>query len=122
MELSLTVERGSVIHDDVLGRLELGVLLEEHVGPEAGRLADGWDGDRYALIEGAGGDRQLVLYTVWDTDASRDAFVDAVGGVLDRFGGEARLERVEVLGRPASRLTVGRVGGVVVRVRAGGPE
>ena len=122
VELSLTVERGAVVHDDVLGRLELGVLLEEHVGPEAGRLAEGWDGDRYALVEGEGGNRHLVLYTVWDTAASRDAFVDALGGALDRFGGEARLERVEALGRPASRLTVGRAEGAVARVRAGGPE
>ena len=115
LEVVLDVRTGEVRHEDVLGRVELGVLLEQHLGPGHGSLADGWDGDRYVLVEDAGGTVALVSYTVWDSEASRDAFAEALEGALDRLGGPAALERIDLDGRAATMLTVGGAG---VEVRA----
>ena len=116
VELELTVEGGVSLHEDVLGRLELEVLLEQHLGATDRALARGWAGDRYVLVEAADGSRSLVSYVVWRDAASRDAFAAAMGRALDRFGGDASIDRVDVGEWPATRLTVDRAAGVRVRV------
>jgi hypothetical protein len=115
IELQLEVAGGEVVHEDVLGRLELGVLIEEHLGSDEAGLADGWDGDRYVLVERPDGTRALVSYVLWEDEATRDHFADAIGSVLDRFGGEAVVQRIEAGGRPATVLTVGVAEGIEVR-------
>ena len=48
---------------NVVGEMQLAVLLRRHGGKGA---AAGWDGDRYAVFEGPGGKVGLVWLTTWD--------------------------------------------------------
>ena len=116
VELGLEVEGGELVHDDVLGRLELGVLLAEHLGSGREALADGWEGDRYGLVRRGDGTRVLLSYTLWEDAEARDRFTEGLTSALGRFGAPAVLETVEVSGRPATRLTVGDASGITVRV------
>jgi hypothetical protein len=50
---------------NVVGELQLGILLRNHQGRSA---AAGWGGDRYALLEGPEGRLGLVWRTTWDTE------------------------------------------------------
>lgn len=118
VEVSLDVSGGRVLHSDVLGRLELGVLLDVHLGEGRSQLADGWGGDRYALIGAAAGGRGLVWYSVWDSAQARDLFVRAFTPALTGLGPGAVLEVVEVDGRPAASLRLGSLDGITVSVRA----
>ncbi|MGE0159459.1 MAG: hypothetical protein AB7T31_08590 [Gemmatimonadales bacterium] len=115
--LELTVTTGPngphVIREDGLGRLEVGILLEEH-GAD-GTAADGWEGDRYALVELADGTRALAWYAVWEDASTRSRFMRAMQTVLPELGAESSLEAVDVSGRPATLLRVGKVGEVSAR-------
>jgi hypothetical protein len=115
LELALEVSGGRIVHEDVLGRLELGVLVDEHLGALGLGLADGWEGDRYALVEHVDGTRVLVAIGLWESEAARDRFASAMESVADRFGGPLHIDRREVAGRPASVLTVGSARGIEVR-------
>jgi hypothetical protein len=117
VELDLEVTGGAPLHSDGLGRLELGVLLDVHVGDGASQIATGWGGDRYVLVGGEGGGRGLVWWTVWDGVPERDRFVRAFSPVLARLGRGASMESAEVDGRPATVLRIGDLEGVTVRVR-----
>ncbi len=57
---------------NVVGELQLGILLRKQSGK---RVAEGWDGDRYAVFEGPDGKLGLVWLVTWD--AERDARVFA---------------------------------------------
>ena len=107
--VDLGVEGGRVIHSDVLGRLEIEVLLEAHLGPEAGSAAEGWGGDRFVLVAP-------------DDEDSRDEFLDTFGPVLGRLGGTAELVGIQVGGRPGLLLTVGEVTGLEFETTLGGSE
>jgi hypothetical protein len=50
---------------NVLGEMQLAVMLRKHGGKAA---AAGWDGDRYAVYEGPGGKLALVWLSTWDSD------------------------------------------------------
>lgn len=117
----LTVEEGRGVYDDVLGRAEVDLLLRELIGSDA-PLAVGWDGDRYLLVEVAEGESTDLLWaSVWDSAVERDAFVGALDGVLHRLPLPARLERLEVEGRPVALLRVGHEGAVRVELTGGTP-
>ena len=120
VELSLLVTGGRVVHDDVLGCLELGVLLEEHLGPGHAELAQGWGGDRYALVEADGGGRGLIWYVLWDDTPSRDRFADGMEDALDDLGAAATLDRVTVGGHPAVLVRIGDVEDVTAEARVSG--
>lgn len=95
----------SVRYENTLGELEASILLDEHLGPGAGRIAAGWDGDRYALLESPSGERVLVWYSVWDDAGAADAFAGAYRRILgSRPERTGRVERLEVEGRPAVRV------------------
>jgi hypothetical protein len=49
---------------NVVGEMQLGVLLRRHGGKVA---AAGWDGDRYAVFEGPEGRLGLVWLSTWDS-------------------------------------------------------
>jgi hypothetical protein len=117
IELTLDVSGGRVVDDDVLGRLAMNVLLDEHLGSAGQGLADGWEGDRYVLVELADGTRGLVWYVVWEDVQSRDGFASAIASSLQGFGAPATIERVEAVGSPATVLRVGPVADVTVGVR-----
>jgi hypothetical protein len=113
VELELEVTGPRAIREDGFGRLELGIFLEEHGADPA--AADGWEGDRYVLVELADGTRALAWYTVWEDGAARARFTSAMRTVLPRLGSEASLDSLEVDSRPATLLQIGRVGGVTAR-------
>jgi hypothetical protein len=122
VELRVSVEGARVVHDDVLGRLEVGVLLDEHLGGSSAYLADGWDGDRYVLVEVPGGERGLIWHAVWEDATSRDRFAAAMERALPSLGGPATLERTQMLGRPATVLRIGALSGVTsTAAAAAGP-
>ena len=97
----------SRLYDDTLGELETGILLETHTGSRA--PAEGWDGDRYLLLENEVGTRALVWVSVWDSESQRDGFIDALRPHLSGFPVEASVGAMEVAGRPGARLVIGGV-------------
>ena len=109
LEIEL-LSSGDVLFSNTLGELEVGLLLEEQLGPSASELARGWDGDRFILIQGEDGVHRLIWASVWDDSAARDAFVEALAPALDGLPPLAVLLRSEIQGRPAAILTVGEVG------------
>lgn len=116
IELAMSVSGADILHEDVLGRLELGVMLDQHLGPGSARFADGWGGDRYVLVEVGTSERGLIWYSVWDDEAARDRFVERFRDALGSLGGGASLEVMEVGGRAATVLRVGATDGVSVEV------
>ncbi len=97
--------RWRTAYEDVLGELESGIVLRQHLGEAATRFADGWDGDRFRLLAGPGGARALVWYSVWDTPAAADAFAGAYRRTLPlRPTRHALVERLTMGGRPVVRV------------------
>jgi hypothetical protein len=119
LEIELSVAGPRVVREDGLGRFEMGIFLEEH-GADAA-TANGWEGDRYVLVEQPGGMRALGWYALWEDAAARARFVSAMRGVLPRLGPEASLESVDVGGLPATLLQVGTIAGLTARLRAAEP-
>jgi hypothetical protein len=116
VELELGVAGSRVIRQDGLGRLEVGIFMEEHGA--ASSAAEGWEGDRYVLVELPGGGRALGWYALWEDTAARSAFMTAMQTVLPRLGSEAFLDSMDVGGHPATLLQIGRIEGVTARIRA----
>ena len=86
-----------------MGEMEMTLFLRQHLGPAAS--ARGWDGDAYRLLQGPGGARALVWYSVWDDDAAADAFAAAYRRTLVvRPARHALVERQTVDGRPVVRV------------------
>lgn len=56
---------------NVVGELQLSVLLRRHGGKNA---AAGWDGDSFAVFEGHDGKLGLVWFTTWDTETDAREF------------------------------------------------
>lgn len=97
----------SLVYSNTLGELETGILLSERSGdPDAS--AAGWDGDRYALLQGPSGAEVVVWYSVWDDEAS----ADRVAALLRSSGGNLQVERISFSGRPVVRVLIARGGAV----------
>ncbi len=56
---------------NVVGEMQLGVLLRRHGGKSA---AAGWDGDQYAVFEDNAGRLALVWFTTWDSASDAKEF------------------------------------------------
>lgn len=56
---------------NVVGEMQLGVLLRRHGGKPA---AAGWDGDHFAVFEGPGKKLGLVWLSTWDTEQDAREF------------------------------------------------
>ena len=116
--LELDVAGGTVRYSDVLGAAETRILLEERAGLSAEEAAVGWDGDRYAVVDGPDGETFLWL-SVWDDEGSRDRFLSALSEAQLAPGREKVLESLELDGRPGVLLRVGpEVGGVRTGIQA----
>ncbi|MFO7588505.1 MAG: hypothetical protein R6X22_10575 [Gemmatimonadota bacterium] len=77
------------VRADGLGELEVRIWLEELLGDRdrAARAAGGWDGDRYRLLEGPGGEA-LLWVTAWDTEEDAAEFAAAARDALARRYGD----------------------------------
>lgn len=123
INVQIDVAGGDVLHEDVLGRLELQVLVEAHVGADATGLAEGWGGDRYVLVEPASGDEAVLVWvSVWDDESARDRFVEGFLAAMDRFGARAALRPATVDGHAAAVLTIGSVDGLDLTFGVGTPD
>jgi hypothetical protein len=95
------------MHEDALGELEiriLGAVLSAH-DEVAYAVPLGWAGDRYRVIDAPGGPA-LEWLIAFDDARSRDRFAAGTGARLAavrREGYEARLEPMELEGRPGLR-------------------
>jgi hypothetical protein len=119
--VEIGVSGGRIVHEDVLGRFEVEILVETHLGDDAGSLARGWGGDRFVLVAPDGGGPEVLAWaSVWDDEAARDAFLEGFRPALGRLGGNAVLEVIDPSGRPGLLLTVGEVGAVVFDPRVEG--
>jgi hypothetical protein len=83
----------SVPLEDTFGELELGIWLREAGIDQAtaATAADGWGGDRLAVVEGPDGAWGVVLETAWDSAADATAFQDAAQTAIDGLGHPARI-------------------------------
>ncbi|HEX6589852.1 MAG TPA: 2-amino-4-hydroxy-6-hydroxymethyldihydropteridine diphosphokinase [Longimicrobiales bacterium] len=91
-----------VLHEEVLGELELGLLLREHLGSAGGdaeRAVAGWDGDLVRLVESGLGERALIIGTVWDSAKDADEFADAYRRMLTARGRHGSVERASLEGQ-----------------------
>ena len=94
-----------VEREDVFGQLETAIYLEQHLGRAARQAADGWGGDRHALLVSPDGADVIFWLSVWDTPAAADRFAAAVRRIADlRPGRRVIAEREEVGGRAAVRI------------------
>ncbi|HEU5170243.1 MAG TPA: hypothetical protein VFU46_06885 [Gemmatimonadales bacterium] len=97
------------MYDDALGELETRILEAELTGGSAASVVPiGWGGDRYRVYDTPAG-AALVWYAVWDEPRHADRFVERVGARFTarrRPGYRATAERLEVEGRPATRLVL----------------
>ena len=119
-ELSLSVEGdGAITYENTLGQMEVGIFLDALLGEGHRGLAQGWDGDRFALIEGESGEAALVWVAVWDSGAQRDGFVNGVQGALGRLPLPSTIQGTDLIGRPGVVLRVGVGSEVLVEVREG---
>ncbi len=70
------------LDSDVLGELGLRLTLAAHAGPVlAAQAAEGWDGDRYALLQ-AGETHVLVVSTIWDNEKEATEFFNLYRATL----------------------------------------
>jgi hypothetical protein len=104
---SAASNRWTAEYENGLGRLEVGLFLEEHLGIGADSAAEGWDGDRFRLVRSPGGEHALVWYSIWDDNASADGFARAVREILaTKLQRAGSVERVPIEGLPGVRVTL----------------
>jgi hypothetical protein len=85
------------IDSNVLGELDLRILLEEYGDRvPAARAAAGWNGDRWQLLE-KDGRQAVVLRTAWDSENDAREFFDTYAlGLRTRFS-DARQEEASAV-------------------------
>ena len=93
--VTLPSPRGATAsYENTLGEFGTRLFLHQHIkdAQDAARGAAGWDGDRYVVVQGAGG-RGIVWASVWDTALEAAEFSDMVTrATAKRTGaGEARI-------------------------------
>jgi len=100
LEWAATDQGWRTLYETTLGQFETGILLEEHLGRDAGSFARGWDGDRLRLMEAPDGGHALAWYSVWDSPTDADRFAEAYQRILaGRPERRGRVERQERDGR-----------------------
>jgi len=98
---------GSLVHEQNLGEFETRLFLFEHL-KDVGRAsasAEGWDGDRYQVVETPRGSG-IAWLTVWDSPVDAAEFRDAMERLVERryrtergAGGTESLRRWTARGR-----------------------
>jgi hypothetical protein len=95
-----------VRYENTLGAFETRLFLQHHLGADT-MHARGWDGDRFALLEAADSARALVWTSIWDDDASADAFVAQLDRIISTGainGADVRRETLD--GRATVHVTI----------------
>jgi hypothetical protein len=118
--LAFPAPRGAVkTYENTLGEFGTRLFLYQHLKDEqdAARGAAGWDGDRYVVVQGAGG-RGIVWASLWDTALEAAEFSDMVtratakrtGAGEGRVPGGARFaangRTTTILARPVGERTL----------------
>ena len=85
---------------NVMGEFLIRTYLEEHLDAiQAADAAEGWGGDRYALISGPAGERLVVSFVAWDTFQDSAEFFDAyqvfMGVKIQPFASDATSKRTD---------------------------
>lgn len=111
-----STEDSALIYANSLGQLETGIFLETRLGSGGAGLAQGWDGDRFALMESGSGERGLVWAVAWDDEASRDRFVSALDGGLVGLSTSGEVRSMDVAGKPLAVVRLGPVPAPMVTV------
>ena len=95
---------GTAAYSNDLGEFETRLFLYQHLDrqDDAVRGAAGWDGDRYVVLDAAGG-KAIAWASVWDTPADAADFYALAQQVRDawkRAGRTVTVTTGEVAGRP----------------------
>jgi len=120
-ELDISVSGDwDVVYQNTLGQMELQILLDELLGEGHRALAQGWDGDRFVLLETTENQADgLIWGSVWDSAAQRDLFVSGLQSGLERLPEPATLVAAEIFGRPGAILRVGPGGAAQIEITEG---
>ncbi len=106
VRLEFTAAEAGVIYEDVLGELDLRILIADLGGVDLqSPMALGWGGDRYRVYDTPAG-AAMVWYIVWDDAASRTRFHASSVPRLEqrrRLGYRMELTPFTLQGRPATR-------------------
>ncbi len=98
--------------EDTLGEFQLEIFLRDAAGAAGSDdAAEGWGGDRVALVEGPDGAEAAIMDTAWDTDADAAEFAAALDGYVSKL---------EAAGRSGAVLTPSP--GRVVVISASDPD
>lgn len=96
---------------NVMGELELRILVEQFTNSSvAGRAADGWGGDGFAILEGPDDRVAFVMDSAWDTERDAQEFQEAFALSLDRRFGPERVTLADEAGRTLWGTPVGVIG------------
>jgi hypothetical protein len=94
-----------------MGELELRILVEQFTDSSvAGRAADGWGGDGFAILEGPDDRVAFVMDSAWDTERDAQEFQEAFALSLDRRFGTGRVTLADEPGRTLWGTPVGVIG------------
>lgn len=117
--ITLPAPRGAqLVYEGNLGEFEVRLFLHQHLkdAGTAARAAEGWDGDRFQLVETPRGEG-LAWFTVWDSAVEAAQFRDAMEraierrfGMRPRSGGDGGTRRWTARGR-SLMLSAEEVGG-----------
>lgn len=116
------IKNGTVAYSDTLGEFGVVALLSGVLtdGAEVGRAAEGWSGDRVAVIRGKKTSERLVLWiTRWETEKDGEEFESAYRKFL-RILDENPHGHGSILLVP--RVVTRRLREVVVRVPSARPD
>ena len=81
--------------NNVMGEFFIRMLFSEFQSPVASKIAAGWGGDRYAILQDAAGRYVLVWLTAWDTESDAQEFFTGYEQVLQKKFSTASLEKQE---------------------------
>jgi hypothetical protein len=113
---------GTTVYENTLGEFPTRLFLYEHLRDQQGAIAgaDGWDGDRYAVIRTPRGEG-IVWVSVWDSSTDGAEFYDLLDRTTDRRYGpsSARTVGAPQAGAGMATARVYSVGGRAISVRTG---
>jgi len=105
VEVGVVPEGWRMDRENELGKLEIAIYLGQHLGESGRAAADGWGGDRYALLVSPSGHDVIFWRSVWDTAEAADRFAAAVRrAAAARPTRRVTVQREQQNGRPGVRV------------------